>query len=229
MEVQSIEGPRILEEGERASWWPPHLEGKLLVETKRLNGVACDPSNPEHMKCLEKWFADKVLGQWMDGADDDEIQTAEYLKGSFEDDYADPEKQIGDIYVFFTEKSTGKPVGFGALYDMDPETGSVEASVMIGEMEFHGFGLGNEIGRAVVAVAFKYMHAFSIKALIVKTNPASYRIAKRVGFQDCGVLCRSHRYKGRLYDQYILQAFPECIENDEGYADVKVYPKEEEN
>lgn len=224
-EAQPIEGPPLLKEGERVSWWPPLRGGKLIVESKRLNGVACDHENPEHMKYLEKWFGDKDLGKWMDGADSDKTQSAEYLRESFEKDYNDPESQYGDIYIFYTEKSSGKPVGFSALYDWDPDTAAAEMSVMVGEKEFQGLGFGNEIGRAALEVAFKYMKAFSVTTKIVTLNIPSYKFVLHVGFKQCGILHRSHRYQGKLYDQYLMESFPEYM--DEKYSsEFKVYPKE---
>lgn len=225
-EVQPIEGPPLLKEGERVSWWPPPRGGKLIVESKRLNGVACDHENPEHMKCLEKWFGDKVLGKWMDGADDTDVQSAEYLKESFEKDYSDPESQYGDIYLFFSEKGTGKPVGFGAIYDWNSDTASAEVSLMVGEKDFQGLGLGSEIGRALVEVGFKYMNAFSLTAKVVTANIASLKALTHAGFSSTGILHRSHRYQGRLYDQHMLEAFPDCVVGDKATPDVKVYLKD---
>lgn len=222
MDVESIEAPPMLNEGEKPSWWPPVLGGKPIVETKRLVGVICDPDNQEQMDCLEKWFSDKVLGQWMDGANDDEVQTAEDLRKGFVEDY-EPEVQYKDICIFFTEKSTGKPVGYGSLYDWNPEIASAEGSLIIGEREFQGLGLGSEIGKAIVNVGFKYMKALSLTATVVVANIASYKALTGAGFKKCGTLYRSHRRLGRLYDQYMLEALPDCIKEDD---DVKVYGKD---
>lgn len=222
MEVQSIEAPPILEEGEKPSWWPPVLGGKPIVETKRLIGVICDPDNQEQMICLEKWFADKTLGKWMDGADDDEVQTAEYLKEGFIEDFK-PEVQYKDICIFFSEKSTGKPVGYGSIYDWNPEIASAKVSLIIGEKEFHGLGLGSEIGKALVNVGFKYMKALSLTATVVVANVASFKALTGAGLLKCGTLYRSHRCQGRLYDQHMLQALPDCVKDN---VDVKVYGKD---
>ena len=223
MEAQSVEGPPMLRDGERAKWWPPPLGGKVVVETKRLEGVVCDPDSPEHMACLERWFGDKDLGKWMDGADDDsEAQTAEELKVNFENDYANASAQYGDVYLFFREKTSGKPVGFGALYEWNQETASAEVSLMVGEKEFQGRGLGSEIGSALVSVGFDYLKAYSLTAKVVDLNVASFKALTGAGFKSCGILHRSHRYGGRLYNQYMLEALPDDYKSYK-QPDTKVY------
>lgn len=219
---EKIAAPKLRRKKDKVGWWPPPLGGRRIVETKNLEGFAADPKSQEQMEFLSKWFDDEELGKWMDGGEDSffEREDAEVgaekgkkrweeLGESFEKEYSKDGSPFGDIYIFFRDRATGKPVGFSAVYGWEPHIGRAEISMMVGEDEFRGRGLGKEVVSGACEIAFAAMGAMSLTASVVVENVPSKRALERNGFRPIGVRHRAHRLKGMLFDEFLMECLPE--------------------
>ena len=90
-------------------------------------------------------------------------------------------------------KENNELIGFCSLIKMDLANGSAEISIMIGDNQYWGKGLGSEAILLLSDFAFSEKRLNRISALILENNIASRRM-----FEKCG-------YKRRCFKKVNIQ------------------------
>lgn len=72
--------------------------------------------------------------------------------------------------------------------------------------EYHGKGINNEAGKAVLNFAFNNLNLNAIEAVINPQNTASLKSAKSMGFKEIGTFYEYEFYNGKFVDcTYLYQ------------------------
>ncbi len=165
--------------------WPAAVAGRRL----RL-----EPPAPRHLAALARWFSDKDSGRYMD--DPGSTCTEEELAEAF---------FVGrkDVDFVACEPSTGEPLGYCGLYDIDH--GRAQVTFLIGEAGARGRGLGREMGELLAGVAFGELGLEALDASVVVENESSLRLCRALGFREIGRRRGSHRLGDRRLDEALLE------------------------
>ncbi len=94
------------------------------------------------------------------------------------------------------------PIGFVALYNIDPINKNAESGIVIGEKSFWGKGIGKEALTLSCDVGFKYLNLELIYAFILSSNKASLALYKKIGFKEEGIL-RKRVYRNGIWHNVI--------------------------
>lgn len=109
--------------------------------------------------------------------------------------------------VWFTvyERSSGKPIGWTELKDVDYRNRTAEFALMIGEPEARGKGYGTETTRLMLDYGFTVLGLHNIHLFYFEFNIAGRRTYEKAGFREYARRRESHLMGGRLWDTVYMQ------------------------
>jgi len=167
---------------------------KLRIDEReylRTENLAFERARSHHLPYLTRWFNDRNIGKYMD--DSDETYTEEAILQKFtKSDYS------------FVINSQNKPMGFCSLYNINKRSMRGEISFFIGEKEYLGLGLSNEIVCFLLKYGLEYLGLNSLFASVSTPNKPSLKVIERAGFKQIGVRRQYENIDGVLVDELLF-------------------------
>ena len=102
------------------------------------------------------------------------------------------------------ELATMQPVGMTALDDINPEHGTAEFSIVLGEPSVWGRGLGTEAARLTLEYGFDVLGLHNIWLQVSANNPGAVRAYEKAGFKLIGMRRRSVKAGRELVDDIYM-------------------------
>ncbi|MDR0428361.1 MAG: GNAT family N-acetyltransferase [Dysgonamonadaceae bacterium] len=167
------------------------------LENKR---IALRALEPEDLDVLYKWENDSSL--WRNGstlAPYSKFALKEYLSSSTRDIF-----QTGQLRLMIIEKSSGNSIGTIDLYDFDPMNLRAGIGILI-DSDYRHKGFGFETLSLIEEYTFRFLLLKQIYAFVPKTNEPSYRLFKKAGFKESGVLQSWIKTVDGFTDVYLMQ------------------------
>lgn len=104
----------------------------------------------------------------------------------------------------FTASVKGRPIGQVGLLHINRHDHNAELYVVIGEKEFRGLGLGEQMVRYITRYGFDVLHLHRIYLSVHAGNMPAIRCYDRCGFVREGVLKDSVYREGSYEDEVIM-------------------------
>lgn len=120
------------------------------------------------------------------------------------------EKYLNDYtqQTFMIEAKEEKtPVGTVGLTNIDYKNQKAELTVIIGEKEYWGRGLGEEALNLLVKFAFNEMNLRKIKALVFSDNEKAIKLYEKGGFEEEEILREEIFKEGKFKDVVVMSLF----------------------
>jgi RimJ/RimL family protein N-acetyltransferase len=105
---------------------------------------------------------------------------------------------------FIIERADGSPVGLGAVARPEPENGTAELTLLLGEQDARSQGIGLEAGYMLVRFGFDWMNLRRLFMWVISTNEVVIEGAQRAGFKIEGRLREAEYQNGEYYDKLVL-------------------------
>lgn len=110
----------------------------------------------------------------------------------------------GKVIQYIIEmKSSRRPIGSVYLRDIDRENRQAEFGIWIGELEYHGLGLGTEATGMFVSFALHQLGLRRIFLRVFTENPGAIACYKKAGFSeeriDRQCVCRDGKYMDMMF------------------------------
>jgi len=100
-------------------------------------------------------------------------------------------------------------VGEAGLLRISPEWRTADASIMIGERDARGQGVGTEAGRVLLQLAFDRMGLHRLAIGVVGFNEGALRFWERLGFRREGVQRDGYLLDGAFHDFVMMSLLEE--------------------
>jgi RimJ/RimL family protein N-acetyltransferase len=165
----------------------------LTGELVRLR--AMEPSDAE---ALWRWNSDPEVMRWMD---DGYPESLAQVVARCEERGAN---SYDGVLLVIETLDEGRPVGITRLGGTEPETGSAELDIYIGEKDCWGRGYGTDATRVICRYGFDRMRLHSIALWVVAENAAAIRVYEKAGFSVDGRRRHSFRRDGKWHDHLIM-------------------------
>ena len=166
------------------------IEGERII----LRGI-----DEEDLDLIVKWRNDPGILRWL----------FSYLPLSKTKQREWYEKYLGDEtqQIFIIEAKNEKtPIGTIGLTNIDHKNQKGELTILIGEKEYLGKGLGEEVLNLLIKFAFNEMNLRKIKAFTFSDNEAAIKLYEKCGFVKEGVL-QEEIFKNGTFKDVILMSF----------------------
>jgi RimJ/RimL family protein N-acetyltransferase len=111
---------------------------------------------------------------------------------------------LHDAWCLWSIECDGRFVGVTSLYEPDLRRGVAHISLVLGNKDFWGKGLGTAVVERVVAHAFDTLGLRKVNADYLEPNTGSAVIVQRVGFTEEGRLRADAWRQGRWVDRIVL-------------------------
>lgn len=111
---------------------------------------------------------------------------------------------LREAWCLWALEYDGRFIGVTSLYEPDLARGCARFSVVIGEREVWGKGLGSMATRNVAAHAFENLGLHKIISDYLEPNLASEKIHQRAGFVEEGRLREDAWRRGKWVDRIVL-------------------------
>ncbi|GIH97794.1 GNAT family N-acetyltransferase [Planobispora siamensis] len=165
------------------------LTGKLV----RLR--AMEPSEAE---TLWRWNNDPEVVRWMsEGYPESLAQITERCEDRNRNSY-------DNVLLGIETLDEGRLIGIVRLGDAEPEIGSAELDIYIGEKDCWGKGYGTDATREICRYGFDRMRLHSIELWVVAENEAAIRVYEKVGFSRDGRRRDAFRRDGKWHDMILM-------------------------
>lgn len=112
-------------------------------------------------------------------------------------------KSKNNLILAIIDKENDKHIGNVSLQDMDFLNQDAELAIIIGDKNFWGKGVGEEVCRLVVEHGFKNLNLHRIHCSIADNNIGMRKLARKLGFNEEGIL-RQNFYKNGQYRDTVL-------------------------
>ena len=122
--------------------------------------------------------------------------------------YLDDDTQQTFIIEVKEEKT---PIGTVGLTNIDYKNQRGELTIIIGEKNYRGKGLGDECLNLLVKFAFNEMNLRKIKTLVFSDNEKAIKLYKKCGFVEEGVLKEEIFKDGMCKDVLIMSIWRKII------------------
>lgn len=116
------------------------------------------------------------------------------------------------IHFTIYEQSSWRAIGITNLHDIDPDHGTAEFGLMIGEADARGRGLGTETTRLMRDYAFDHLGLHNLMLRVYDYNLAGIHAYQKAGFREFGRRQQSHWFAGRRWDEISMQ----CLASEFG-------------
>jgi RimJ/RimL family protein N-acetyltransferase len=114
------------------------------------------------------------------------------------------ERDRGRTVAFMIEDLDHEPVGFAVLREDRAQDRVAELSLLIGEPERWGRGLGSDALDALVDASFAQWGLHRLTAKSEADNERAHRWLRRAGFRCEGTLREASFYDGAFHDQLLF-------------------------
>ena len=168
----------------------------FLAQSER---IALGVLNREMVPRLEGWFNDLAVSRTL-GVNRHPISTE--MKGRHLDDLLRSRDPAFAIY----HRGERRLIGLTALEDVNPDNGTAEFMILIGDKEYQGAGYGTETTRLVLAYAFDVLGLYNVWLQVTSNNTAAIRAYERAGFRKIGVRRQSVRIGRQVIDDVYMDA-----------------------
>lgn len=171
----------------------PTLEGRL---------VRLAPLTQRHVTAkYVAWLNDPEVNRHL------EIRFAEQTAESVRD-FVSKAAANPAVHLFAMEAlTTGCHIGNIKLECSRPEHGRGEISLLIGDREFWGRGIGTEAIDLVAGYGFEHLHLHKLTSGCYSVNPASGRAFEKAGFHREAVLVGHYFCAGEWVDRWVYARF----------------------
>jgi len=112
------------------------------------------------------------------------------------EDWLDQEGRLGRPTCLIIETLEGEVIGFVLLGEYKPDHRSTEISLVIGETDWWGKGIGTDALRTVIAAAFDDWNLRRLWARSEAFNERAHRLFKRCGFVHEATLRDASYFEG---------------------------------
>lgn len=149
---------------------------------------------------LHFWFNNPELMRFW-GAPDSTISHAEIQRRI--EEWIHEEGRMGRPVCLMAETLDGDVIGVVILSQYEPITAATELSMMIGEIDHWGKGLGSDILSAIVETGFTQWRLHRISLRVEAFNERAIRLYERCGFRRDGILRDGSFFDGEYRDQFL--------------------------
>jgi D-alanine-D-alanine ligase len=168
---------------------------KNMATTTKLLKV--DQVKMEDVAILSEWFNDRENTAFM--------ENSEHIFCPKDLIYKFLVAKDSDIGFMFYEKDTNKPIGYGAIYNINKINKTGEISFLIGDKNFHKKGYGKEIIQILVNYSFKELQLNSLIGYVTEKNIASRKALEYLGFVRVGELKQWHLHNEERLNDILYQ------------------------
>jgi diamine N-acetyltransferase len=123
-----------------------------------------------------------------------------YTEGQVSADYARLIADSGTVAFTCYERASGRPIGNASWSGIDPRDRTAEYTLVIGEADRRGRGLGTAITRLMLDYAFTALGLHSVWLRVYAYNPGAARAYTKAGFRECGRRRECKRLGATLHD-----------------------------
>jgi len=100
-----------------------------------------------------------------------------------------PQENLVHLIYKAVDSSTGETVGHGQLLGIDRQNRSATAGrILVGSPELRGQGVGEQIVRALLRIAFQELSLHRVVLRVLDFNKAAVRCYEKVGFRQEGLI-----------------------------------------
>lgn len=159
---------------------------------------------PEDLDILYQWENDASL--WMYGSTMtpySKYTLREYLSGATQDIF-----QSRQLRLMMIEKSSGNTVGTIDLFDFDPLNGKAAVGILI-DARYRNKGFGYQAFGLLKEYAFRFLLLKQLYAYVPQSNVPSYRLLKKCGYVEGGLLKSWIKTPEGFKDVYLMQQLNE--------------------
>lgn len=169
-----------------------------MIRGERTNLRAIERSDAAD---LFRWFNDPDLMHFW-GLGDPVVSLTEVQRRI--EDWLDDERTLRRPAALVVETLDGESVGLVILGSYRPEHRSTELSLLIGERERWGQGLGTDALRAVIDACFLTWQMHRLWLRSEAFNERAQRLFRRCGFVQEATLRDATFLDGQYFDQYVF-------------------------
>ncbi|NJP07966.1 MAG: GNAT family N-acetyltransferase [Chloroflexaceae bacterium] len=153
------------------------VRAPVLLETRRLRGVACEPG---HLADLQTLHRDADVARTLGGVRSD-AQIAMHVR-----DFWVHWKEAGYGVWMWYDLTDGQFVGRAGLRRVLIEQRWEHELLYALMPRFWGQGLATELAQAIATIAFEQLHFADLVSFTLPTNQASQRVMQKLGFRFVG-------------------------------------------
>ena len=146
---------------------------------------------------LHRWLNDSEV-MWGWGAPDQTVSLVEVQRRI--EGWLAEEATLGRPVALIVETLEGAAAGLVLFSRYEPEAGSTELSLLIGDPTTWGQGLGADALSAAVGVCFEGWRLHRVWLRAQMSNDRAHRLYRRVGFVAEGTLRQAAFFDGRYED-----------------------------
>jgi diamine N-acetyltransferase len=161
--------------------------------------------NRDILPLCERWFNDLQTSRTL-GVNWHPLTTQ--LKGRFLDGMLTSTDPAFIIY----DRESATPVGLCGLSDVNHEDGTAEFSLVIGEKDFRGKGLGTDATILILQYGFDVLGLHNVWLQVTSNNPGGIRAYEKAGFRRIGVRRKSVRVGREIIDDVYMDAVADDFE-----------------
>ncbi len=171
----------------------------VLIRSERLY---LSPLLPYHAGALTKWFNDPAIFahqremNWM--------ITIEQQRAWIEKINKDPTQRNFAIYYIPEDEL----IGYSSLIDMNPQDGTAEVGLAIGETQYQGKGLGAEALWLTCKYGFEELQLSNIMGENIDNNPIAIANAEKIGLKRYGTRRLAKKIGEKFYDVHYSDMLP---------------------
>jgi RimJ/RimL family protein N-acetyltransferase len=173
------------------------------MQTKEMQpGVCLEPFSEADFDRLIAWSpTSEFLFQWAGPLFEfplDRNQLAQYLA-------ATRQRQPTSLAYRGVDAISGIAFGHVEIGSIDRRNSSARLSrVLVGSKESRGCGLGQQLVRAALSVAFDQLHLHRVDLVVFDFNEAAIGCYEQVGFQHEGVLREARKHGDRYWNLCVM-------------------------
>lgn len=112
-----------------------------------------------------------------------------------------------NCFLSILDRETGQHIGNVRLGPMDHGAHTCQYSMMIGDTDYHGKGIGTEVVALALKICFETLGMNKVFLDVIEENKAAIRIYEKNGFKTEGKLKQHKLLNGTLYDLRIMSVF----------------------
>ena len=165
------------------------------------NKIILRALEPEDLDALYKWENDSSL--WNYGSTltpYSKFALRNYLSESTQQDIFNSRQ----LRLMIVEKASGKSIGTVDLYEFDPMNLRAGIGILI-DSDYRNKGFGNNALQLMKEYAFRFLLLKQLYAHVPKTNESSYRLFKKAGYKESGLLQSWIKTGDGFVDVYFMQ------------------------
>ncbi|NHJ21987.1 MAG: N-acetyltransferase [Candidatus Lokiarchaeota archaeon] len=173
------------------------------------NLVDLIPLNSEHINLYAKWENDPYVRLYSRNIIP---KTPEDMTRFLEPSEKGTMKEEISFEVW--HQKDNKPIGYGEVADIDWYSQIGWLGLVIGEPEYWGQKIGEEVIALMIEYAFSELNFFKLHAGVISANIGSWKCIEKNGFIREAILRNETYVHGKYYDYFIYSLFKDnWVEN----------------